>query len=259
MTGLETRGLTVALGDAVVLTQVSLSVGAGEFVGLLGPNGAGKSTVIRAAAGLVPVTSGSISLCGHSVSTLSARRRAQLLALVPQSTDLDFSFSVADIVVMGRQPHLGRFAFETTRDDEIARQALRDVGMEAFAEREMGTLSGGERQRVFIAKAIAQQPRVLLLDEPISALDIRHQLEVLRLARPLRSQGRAVLAALHDLDLAARHCDRLVVLHDGHVIADGEPSEVLTRELMAEVYRVHASVSRDPVTGRPTVIAHDLA
>lgn len=258
MTGLEARGLTVALGDTEVLRGVSLSVGEGEFVGLLGPNGAGKSTVIRAAAGLVPIAAGSLSVCGDAITALSARQRARLLALVPQSTDLDFSFSVADIVAMGRHPHLGRFALETAADAEIAHQALKAVGMASFAEREMGTLSGGERQRVFIAKAIAQQPRVLLLDEPISALDIRHQLEVLRLARALRHQGRAVLAALHDLDLAARHCDRLVVLHRGHVIADGEPAEVLTSDLMAEVYRVRASVSRNPDTGRPTVIAHDL-
>lgn len=250
---LTASDLDVALSGHAILSSVDLSVDRGEFVGLLGPNGAGKSTLMRCLAGLTPASAGRVRILGHDGVDLSTRRRAQLLAMVPQSTDLDFSFSATEVVLMGRHPHLARFSFETADDRALAADALAQVGMSRLAEREVGTLSGGERQLVFLAKAIAQQTPILLLDEPISALDLRHQLEVLQLAQRLRDRGHAVLAALHDISFAARHCDRLVVLHDGRVVADGPPEQVVTVALMAEVYGVEAAVGHDPHSGRPTV------
>lgn len=250
---LAVERLGVELGHRLIVDAVEFSVRAGEFVGLLGPNGAGKSTVMKAAAGLLPVRSGQVRILGADAAGLTARRRAQLLAMVPQSTDLDFSFSVGDIVAMGRHPHVGRFRAETAQDHRIVREALAEVGMDDFAGREIGSLSGGERQLVFLAKSIAQQPQVLLLDEPTSALDIRHQFATLSLVGELARRGHAVLAALHDLDLAARHCDRLLVMHRGRLVADGTPGEVVTPELLAQVYGVRADVTHSPLTERPSV------
>ena len=221
---------------------------------MIGPNGAGKSSLLRALCGLLPITSGSIILNGWPLSSFSPRDIARQVALLPQSATFDAAFTAREVTLMGRNPYLGRFEVETDHDRQLVSEALAATDVTAFADRLITTLSGGERQRVFLARALAQAPQILLLDEPISNLDIRHQFELLTLTRRLaadRSLG--VLVAIHDLPLAARFCDRLLLLDQGVVVADGSPAEVLTSENLARTFQIAAQVYRDPFTGSLTL------
>ena len=255
---LRVERLRVDLGGAPVLQDVSLCVAAGELVGLIGPNGAGKTTLLRAVAALVPAT-GRVWLTGTALERLDARDVAQRAARVAQSASIDPSLglSVAEVVLGGRAPHLGRWQWETRHDRAVAAEALRRTTSDDLAERLVAELSGGERQRVFLARALAQEPRLLLLDEPTANLDLAHQLRVLGLVRELvRETGMAAIAAIHDVELAARFGDRLVLLADGRVVAEGPPAEVLTADRLAQVYGVSAIVEPNPhVSGvRVTVL-----
>lgn len=247
---LDIAELDVRFGARAVLDGVSLHLAPGEFVGLVGPNGAGKTTLLRAIAGTVPARSGRVMLEGHRLDLLEPARIARVIAQVPQSTTIDFGFACLEIVLMGRHPHLGRFEIEGPEDHRIAAEAMRGTETAHLASRPITLVSGGERQRVLAARALAQQPRLLLLDEPTANLDVLHQLRLLDLVRGLvRERGLAALAAIHDLELAARYCDRLLLLKDGRKIADGTPTEVLTSERMAEAFGVHAVVRPEPLTG----------
>ena len=240
------------------LAAVSLALTPGVFIGVIGPNGSGKSSLVRALSrALRP--SGGVVLLGDAdlYAARSARQSAQAIAVVPQDTSVSLPFSVRDIVRMGRAPHLPPrpFASETAADEALVGEALRAARIEDLAERDVTTLSGGERQRVLLARALAQQPQVLLLDEPTASLDLRHQSETLTLARNLaHDQGRAVLAVLHDVNLAASDCDHLVLLSHGEIAASGTPAEVLTAENIAAVYGARVWVRPHPVTGRPLVL-----
>jgi iron complex transport system ATP-binding protein len=240
----------VCLGEARVLDDVSLRVASGEMVGLVGPNGSGKTTLLRAVAGLV-ASDGEVWLADAPLKALDAGAIARLVARVPQSTALDvqLGLSAEEVVLAGRAPYLGLWRWETARDHAIVDDAMRVTSTRELAERLAAELSGGERQRVFSARALAQQPRLLLLDEPTANLDLGHQVRVLELVQRLtREAGLGALAAIHDLELAARFCDRLVVLHRGRVVAEGLPRAVLTPELLREIYGVHAVVEPDPHT-----------
>ncbi len=232
-----------------LLNGVSLSAGQGELVGLIGPNGAGKSTLLRAISGTLGHTDGVVRLEGAVIETLSSREVATRLALVPQIAPYTHGFTAVELVLMGRYPHLGRFQIEGSQDQHIARDAMRMTETERFAERTLDTLSGGERQRVFVSRALAQQPRILLLDEPTSNLDVLHQLKVLDLVRELVDDGLTAIAAIHDLNLAARYCDRLVLLRHGRVLAEGTPPEVLSPDTIESAFGVKSAVYRDPITG----------
>ena len=236
------RRLRVALGGTPILHDVDLRVASGELVALVGPNGAGKSTLLRALAGLLPAD-GDAELLGRTVSAWSARERGQRLALVRQATDLTAAFTVRDIVALGRAPHLGWLARPGAADAARIDAALDAMGLRALAERQAPTLSGGEQQRTLLAQALAQDAAVLLLDEPTAHLDIRHQLDLLARIRRQSRQGRAVVAALHDLGLAARFADRIAVLSDGRLVADGPPRDVLTPALLHDVFGVRAEVT----------------
>ena len=226
---------------------VSLSLHNGELVGLIGPNGAGKTSLLRLLGGLRKPSSGEIELMGQILKTYSTREIARLIASVPQAAAMDFAFTVREVVLMGRAPHLGRFDLEGPNDREIADQAMRQMDVMGLAERYLPTLSGGERQRVFVARALAQQPRVLLLDEPTANLDVGHQLDMLDTVKSLaHDQGMGVMAAIHDLDLAAQFCDRLILLDHGEWIGEGSPQDVLTPENLHAVFGVRAHVYRDP-------------
>jgi iron complex transport system ATP-binding protein len=242
--------LAVRFGARAVLGGVSLRVAPGEFVGLVGPNGAGKTTLLRAIAGMLPSPSGRVVLEGRPLDLRDPARIARVIAQVPQSTAIDFGFACLEVVLMGRYPHLGRFALEGPKDHHIAAEAMRGTETAHLESRPITLVSGGERQRVLVARALAQQPKLLLLDEPTANLDVLHQLRLLDLVRALvRQQGLAALAAIHDLELAARYCDRLLLLNDGRTIAEGTPAEVLTSERMAEAFGVRAIVRPEPLTG----------
>ena len=246
---IDARAISFSVEATQLLDRVDLRAERGQFVGLIGPNGAGKSTLLRALANVLRVQQGAVSLLGHDLESLSTRRVAEHLALVPQLAPYTQGFTAFEVVLMGRYPHLGRFQVEGRDDHQIASNAMRRTEAETFRERTVETLSGGERQRVFLARALAQQPHVLLLDEPTSNLDILHQLKMLNLVRELVDDGLTAVAAIHDLNLAARFCDRLVLLADGRAVAEGEPSSVLTPPIIASTFGVQSAIFRDPATG----------
>ena len=243
------RGLSYEVQGQTLLDGVTLHAGSGQLVGLIGPNGAGKSTLLRAVSGILRYRDGTIRLEGADLESLSSREIAAGLALVPQIAPYTHGFTSIELVLMGRYPHLGRFQIEGREDDRIARDAMRLTETEQFADRTLDTLSGGERQRVFVSRALAQQPRVLLMDEPTSNLDVLHQLKVFDLVRRLVDDGLTAIAAIHDLNMAARYCDRLVLLSGGRVIAEGTPEGVLTPQTIESAFGVRAAVYREPVTG----------
>ena len=232
-----------------ILQDVSLGIGEGEFVGIIGPNGAGKTTLLKLMLGLLKPTAGELSLLGDPIATMDPRERAKLEAYLSQDVMTTFPYPVLDIVLMGRYPYLGRFAREAEADVEIARRALAYVGLRDFENRNFDELSGGERQLVLFAKVLAQDARLLILDEPTSNLDIRHQDQFFSMALELTREKRAVVAAVHNLDIASRYCSRLVLLDRGRVAADGVPGQVLKSEILDAVYGIKTTISTNTATG----------
>ena len=258
MSGLVVSGLNVLLGGRTILSNVALTAPPGTMTGLIGPNGAGKSTLMRAMLGLTPLTSGSVLFNRTNLLAMPGRSRAQLAAFVEQSGSTDARLTVRDVVMLGRIPFQSVWqSMPSLADMDEADSALLAVEMTDFADRLFHTLSGGEQQRVLIARALAQQPRLLILDEPTSHLDVHAQLTTLDLLRRRAQAGATVVLALHDLNLAAAFCDELVVLHDGKQVAQGSPEQVLTPALLRTVYGVDATLVKHPTTGRP-LIAYDL-
>ena len=247
---LSAEGLSYRRDGQDILRGVTFAVAAGELVGLIGPNGAGKSTLLKVIGGLWPGATGAIRLLERPLSAYSPRDTARVVAQVPQITALDFPFTVRQVVMMGRNPHLGRFELETERDRSIAERAMRRTHTLHLADRLIGTLSGGERQRVLIARALTQEPRLLLLDEPTANLDLQHQVGIMTLIGDLiRGEGLGAVAAVHDLELAARFCDRVVLMARGAALAEGPPADVLTPDHIRAAYGVRAQVYSDPITG----------
>ncbi|MET8825626.1 ABC transporter ATP-binding protein [Streptomyces sp. NPDC004610] len=242
--------VTLTAGTRRLVEEVSLSAGRGEVIGLVGPNGSGKSSLLRAVYRVLRPVAGTVRVDGADAWTLPVRRLARTVAAVVQEAGADFDLTVREVVAMGRTPHKRLLDGDTGDDLRLIAAALAAVDAAALADRPFDELSGGERQRVLIARALAQQPALLVLDEPTNHLDIRHQLAVLAALRELPA---TVLVALHDLNLAAYYCDRLYVLHEGHVTASGPPGEVLTPQLLAKVYGVTAEVAVHPRTGAPQV------
>ncbi|MFF8289657.1 ABC transporter ATP-binding protein [Streptomyces sp. NPDC016309] len=247
---LSVEGLTLTAGARRLVRDVTLSAGPGEVIGLVGPNGSGKSSLLRAVYRVLRPGTGSVRVDGTDVRSLSARRLARTMAVVVQEPGADFDLTVREVVAMGRTPHKRLFDGDTAEDALLVASSLASVDAAELADRPFDRLSGGERQRVLIARALAQQPSLIVLDEPTNHLDVRHQLDVLGVLRRLPA---TVLVALHDLNLAAYYCDRLHVLRDGEVVAWGPPGEVLTPRLLAEVYGVTGEVVVHPRTGAPHV------
>ena len=233
---LDVGEISVSIDGADIVRAVSLGAEPGSFTGLLGPNGSGKSTLLRTVYRSRRPTSGAVLVDGSDVWAVSAQVSAQLTAVVTQESSSDFDFTVREMVAMGRNPHKRLFQRDSAEDQALVSQALHQVGIDRFADRAFATLSGGERQRTLVARCLTQQSPLLVLDEPTNHLDVRAQFELLDL---IRSLGVTTVAALHDLDLAARYCDRVVVLDAGRVVASGTPAEVLTSELIAAVFGVH--------------------
>jgi iron complex transport system ATP-binding protein len=249
------EGLRHDYGRGPVLDGVCLAVGAGEIVGVIGPNGSGKTTLVRLLAGVLRPQAGHVTLDGARLDALPRREIARRLAVVPQDSALEFPFTALEVVLMGRAPHLPPLAFPRARDLAIAREAMTRLEVTAVEDRTLLQLSGGERQRVLLARALAQQPRVLLLDEPTTHLDLRHQTGIYDTVRGLaRIEGVAVLSVLHDLNLAALYCDRLLLLARGRIVAEGPPEEVLVATRLADAYGVAVHVARNAATGTPVVL-----
>ncbi len=249
---IELNGVSVRLGGRAVVDEVDLDVGEGEWVGLIGPNGAGKTTLLRAVAGLVPYT-GSIALDRRQAGELRRSEISRLLAIVPQEPSTPPWMTVGEYVLMGRTPHLGPLAKEGRRDREAAAQALARLDLLGYEERRLGTLSGGEKQRVVVARALAQEARIVLLDEPTASLDIGHQQQALELLDLLRAEsGLTLVAAMHDLTLAAQYAERMVLIDAGRVVADGSPRQVLTEALIGKHYA--AAIEVVDVRGRIAVV-----
>ncbi len=231
-----------------ILRDVSLHVERGDIVGLLGPNGSGKSTTLRCMIGLLSPTEGEVQLFGRPLERYARREIARRVGCIGQEASVDFDFSVREIVGMGRAPHKNWIDPESPEDRAIVEDALADVGMEPFAQRSYRTLSGGEKQRVLIARCLAQQADLLLLDEPTNHLDVKHRMALMDL---LAGLGETVTLALHDLNLAAQYCDRIILLQDGTVVEQGPPDAVLTSGTVESVFDRPAIVERHPTTGRP--------
>jgi ABC-type cobalamin/Fe3+-siderophores transport system ATPase subunit len=231
----------------MVLHHLSLEIGDREIVALVGPNGSGKSTLLRALGRVLKPRRGTVYLDGRAMREWPTREVARKLALLPQGPTLPADLSVRELVWLGRSPHQGMLGLPTRADEDAVRWALEETGIAAMAGRRLSELSGGERQRVWVAMALAQQPQVLLLDEPTTFLDLNHQLELLDLIRYLNSEhGLTVVMVLHDLNQAARYAERVVVLKEGEVYADGTPADVLTRETLREVFGVEGQVLPGP-------------
>jgi iron complex transport system ATP-binding protein len=242
VSAISLRSVSVTLGGQQVVTDVDLELDDGEWVCLIGPNGAGKSTLLRAIAGLVPFE-GSILLDGDPLAGLSRREVARRLAFVPQSPLLPPDLPVGEYVLLGRTPYIGPFGSESKHDVAAARRALGRLELGAFAQRRLHTLSGGEQQRVVLARALAQEGPLLLLDEPTTALDIGRQQQALELVAELREQGPlTVLSAMHELTLALQYADRLALLSGGRLVAVGKPAEIATESLVAEHYAADVQV-----------------
>ncbi|VVE27841.1 ABC transporter ATP-binding protein [Pandoraea anhela] len=241
---------------APLLQSITLNVAQGEFVGLIGPNGSGKTSLLRCAFRYARPQAGTVTLDGTDLWRVSPRWSAQHVAVLLQELPDDFGLSVEQVVWMGRTPHKRLLDADTPADAAIVANALRDVDMTSARDRAFATLSGGEKQRVLLARALAQQPDVLMLDEPTSFLDLHHQVELMR---RIRSLNVTTLATIHDLNLAAAYCDRLYVLAGGEIVAHGTPADVLTAELLARVFKVDALVDAHPVTHRPRItLVHPL-
>lgn len=248
---IRTDGLCVGVPRRRIVDSATIHVDEGEFVGLLGPNGSGKSTMLKSIYRTMKRECGDIIIGGRDIDSMPLKDSARLLSVVTQHNYYNFDFKVEDVVLMGRTPHKKSMELDSDEDFRIVDDALSKVNMLDFKDRTFSSLSGGEQQRIILARALAQQTPCLILDEPTNHLDIKYQLEVLDIVKSL---GCTALCALHDLNLAAEYCDRIYILHGGRIVREGTPEEVITEEMIREIYDVKASVERNPHTGMLNVV-----
>lgn len=252
---LSAESLTLAYGDRTIVEGLDLHVPPGRITAIVGANGCGKSTLLRALARLIPARAGRVVLDGKALHARPTKEIARTLGLLPQAPIAPEGIVVADLVGRGRHPHQKLFARLSAHDYEIVARALAATGTTEFADRSVDELSGGQRQRVWIAMALAQETDILLLDEPTTFLDLAHQVEVLDLLTDLnRDGGTTIVMVLHDLNLAARYADHLFAMREGRIVASGPPSEVMTSELIRDVFDLDALVVPDPVSGAPIIL-----
>ena len=252
---LRAESINFAYNGRTVLNNLSLEISEGEFLGILGPNGAGKSTLLRVLTHILRPISGRVTLRGRPLDQFPVKERARHLAVLPAEMVFAYDFTVREIVKMGRAPHLGLWSEGGPEDLKIVEDSLSTVGLSSLADRNIHALSSGERQLVFLAQALAQRPGILFLDEPTVHLDVSHQIRVFKLLREWnREKGLTVLVISHDLNVAAQFCRRLVLLHEGKVVTDGEPAAVITEENLRKVYGIEARVSAPPETQLPVIL-----
>ncbi len=253
--GVEARGVRFSYGTEPLFDGIDLRLDPSERVALIGPNGSGKTTLLKLLAGTLRASGGEVFLDGRTQSELAPRERARLVGVVPQDVTMTFDFTVMETVLMGRIPYLGFFGLEGPEDVAAAEEAMRRTGTLPFASRLLSRLSGGERQLVLIARAMAQNPRVLLLDEPTAFLDIRHRLEIYELLCRLNDEeGITVLTTSHDINLVARYCTRIVLVKAGRIRADGPPREVFQPDILSDIYETPLKVSIEPESGMPFAV-----
>lgn len=249
---IELKDVFFSYLEETVVNDVSFTVSDSEFVGIIGPNGAGKSTLLKLMDGILQPKKGQICLQEKPLREYTRKELAKIIGFVPQNFATAFSYSVHDIVLMGRYPHLSAFSSEKMEDHNIVERSMKFTDVWQFRERRFGELSGGEKQRVVLASALAQQPRILLLDEPTSSLDIKYQQQFYNILQQLRkSSGLTIVVVTHDINLAARYCQRLILLKNGEIVEDGIPQKVITRELMESVYEVEVEILSHPIDGKP--------
>ena len=252
---IHAEGVHLSYGDRPVLVGMDLDASPGEVVGLVGPNGSGKSTFLRIAAGTLTPQRGRVLLNGEDVAALKPKDRAKLVAVVQQSPAAPPGFTAMDLALMGRNPHLGLLQWESKSDYDTCRRVMELTETWEFADRQVSTLSGGELQRVFMARALAQETPALLLDEPTAHLDISYQTAVLDIINRVRKRSDVtVIVAMHDLTLAAQYCDRIAVLHEGSVLACGDPKETLNEEVVTKAFGAPVHIIPHPGTGTPVVL-----
>ncbi len=260
MEGMQTEALSLAYDREAVIKELSLSIVTGQITALVGPNGCGKSTLLRGLARLLKPQAGRVLLDGKAIHTTPTKELARQIGILPQGPSAPEGLTVHELVAQGRYPHQGFFQQWSAQDEEAARQAMAITNMSALADRPLDTLSGGQRQRAWIAMTLAQNTPILLLDEPTTFLDIGYQLEVMELIERLnREREMTILLVLHDLNQAARYSQRMIVLDNGGVVADGAPGEVLTPALLAGVFKVHANIVFDPDSGAPVCLPYRTA
>ena len=248
---IETVDLSVSVPRRRIVEGANIHVDEGEFVGLLGPNGSGKSTLLKTVYRTMKKESGSVLIDNRDVDSLSLKESALMLSVVTQHNYFNFDFKVEEVVMMGRTPHKRSMEMDNDEDRRIVREALEKVNMYGMKDRSFSSLSGGEQQRIILARALAQETPCLVLDEPTNHLDVKYQLVVLDIVKEL---GCTTLCALHDLNLAAEYCDRIYILLDGRVVAEGPPEDIITESLIEEVYGVKSSVEINPHTGLLNVV-----
>lgn len=255
MSMIEIKNLDFKFGKENVLKHISLNVDKGKFYSIIGPNGSGKTTLLRNISRVLQPIKNTVFINNEDISFLKQKEIARTMAVVPQNTNIDFDFTALDIVMMGRAPHIKRFAMESEDDFKKVREAMEITNTWSLREKNINHLSGGERQRVIVARAIAQDTEVILLDEPVSNLDLYHQVEVMNTVKALaESRNIIVVAVLHDLNLASNYSDHIFLMNGGKLFCEGTPEEVITEEKINDVYKVKVSLTRNPFTNKPHII-----
>lgn len=252
---LSADSVTVTISRKDIVKQVSVQVADGQFVGLLGPNGSGKTTLLKSIYRVLKPSAGIVTLDGTDIREMSYRESSKRMGVVSQFTNMSFDFTVEEIVLMGRAPHKKAFSQDTEEDYLIAEEALRKVDMLDFRDRMFMTLSGGEKQRILLARTLAQQVDILILDEPTNHLDIKYQIQIMDVVKSL---GKGVLSALHDLNLTLMYCSYVYVLKNGRIVAHGPTEEVITKDLIRDVYEVDCEVERDSRSGKMRVTFYSM-
>ncbi len=248
------RNIFFAYGSVEVLHDVNMDVESGQMVGIIGPNGAGKTTLLRLLSGYLVPGNGTIELFGKDLRVYEKRKLAQLVATLPQTISTIFPYTTEEFILMGRYPHFDKRLRYGREEEEIVREVMGRMGIDQLSGRIVSTLSEGERQKVYLAQCIAQNPKVLLLDEPVSHLDIKHQMQTLELLAALNEKGLTILMILHDLNLASEFCSRILLLSQGKIFADGDPAATITYQHLEEAYGTVVVVRTNPLSGKPLVL-----
>ncbi|MEO0083858.1 MAG: ABC transporter ATP-binding protein [candidate division WOR-3 bacterium] len=254
MSAIEVNNLSFSYGDKEVLSDLTVKINTGEFFGIIGPNGAGKTTLLKLIAGLLRPNQGEIKILGRNLLEISSNERAKLISFVPQENYFNFDFTVLDVVLFGRHPYLKPMARPKKNDIDKAIAALTITDALEFKDRSILELSSGERQRVIIARALASEPKILLLDEPTSYLDITHQVEILKILKKLNQEGMTIIFLSHDINLTSIICNRLLLLSNGKMVACDDPEKIITKETIGQVYKIYPDIIFHPENKRPQII-----